>query len=134
MGEESAELLRILHSVNTNLSEIKTQVERLSDAQARDHKTLTEHDHILVRGSGTSPSLQEVIRAMAKHQDMFIEKIDKERAEAKERLLAEEKRKKEEWAKWKWAIIAFLIATVPKLIWEGVTFYITVIAPTLKKP
>ncbi len=141
MGEESAELLKILNEVNTNVSDLKIKVERLSDAQNRDHKLLSDHDRILVRGGETTPSLQETIRAMVKHQDRLIEEIAIERKETKERLveeaerkLKEESTKEGEWNKWKWTLIGLGVTILPKLLWDAVIFWNATVLPSLKVP
>jgi hypothetical protein len=131
MSEEGSELLKILHQVDTKINDLSMKVERVSDNQVRDNKMLNDHDKLLVRGSDNSPSLSETIREMVRTQNRLIDEIAKERKDIKDRQDSEEKRKKEEWGKWKWALISLGLVTIPKFAWDFSTFWITVVGPAL---
>lgn len=130
-SEETVQLLAILNDIHIVVRDLKSQVERTSDSQLRDHKLLTEHDKLLVRGGETAPSLQETIRRMGEDQNRLIQELIKERKEAREAITAEEERKKAEWGKWKWALIGLGFVIIPKTVWEVIIFYITVISPKI---
>lgn len=123
-----------LDEIKGKIGDLSTKVEKISDLQASDHKLISEHDRILVRGSETRPSLQEVVRVMAERQNQFFQDIKDEKESSKKANDEELKRKKDEWSKWKWVWVGLALTLLPKFLWEAITFWITVVVPSLKTP
>lgn len=131
MLDPSDKLFNELDTIAQKLSDMNIKIQRISDMQTNDHQLLSEHDKILVRGTEKTPSLQETMRNMAKEQTDFINGIKTDREETKKKIEAEETAKKDTRNRWKWAWISLGFVTGPKLIWDIINFWITVVNPAL---
>ena len=134
MLDPSDKLFEELDLISNRLSEISNRVEKVSDLQKNDHELIREHDRILVRGTETTPSLQETIRRMAKEQTDFIAGIKAEREETKKKLEAEDQARKDNRNKWKWAWIGLGFTMGPKIFWDIFGFWWPIIKAALGIP
>lgn len=70
------------------------------------------HDRILVTGSDEQLSLPEVVRTLTNTVNSYIKRKEQEETE-----------KKEEWKKWKWAILGVVIPGVVVFLAQATIFF-----------
>lgn len=134
MLDPNDKLFANLDAINTQLLELFRKLDVVSNVQANDHALLMDHDKILIRGTETTPSIQETIRGISAEQREFVAEIRKEREEAKKRKEDDEKSAKAEVTKWKWTLIGFAFTMIPKIFSDAVNFWTTVVKPALHIP
>jgi len=99
-----------------SLTELNLKVVELELKMGLMEKQTLYFENLLIRGIDGNPSLPEVVRALTSTVDTFIKsQEDKER------------RKQEQWDKWKWLILGVLVPTIILFIIQAGVFIIRLV-------
>lgn len=110
-----------IQSLQVDTQALRVILEQIRTENAEVRKMVDYHNQVLVRGNGDNLPLAEIVRGLTKTVTSYIERKDKE-----------EIKTKEQWDKFKWIFISFLVPSFLIFVFQA-TVFIFKIYPILEK-